>query len=372
MYRILFGLAPSVVILAVFSWLVHVEGQSYRRRFQENVREQLAKRLVHGEKPPTPDQSLSPVPENDQGGLVANKSRLTPDPTLGLPAKQEQKLRSQEHTETLPPKAVETPPEPIKIVRPSPIPSLTPEPKPSATTLPKNNHWPVDPIPWKDPLRLTRDEEIKVGKAVHEVILQHHRVLSPAQEVAFRNHLQTLVIPLLEHRTRKDGEPQIFLVGSAEAFAFSHLGGYIYLSPVLARSIPEDVELEFILAHEIAHIDLRHGIEKVAKEMGAEARRQDQRGLVQRIYHQIAEGYDSEQEYAADKWACQELLKMGRSHHDIRMFLLRLQNYNARQQGVDIEKPPAGLDADIQDVEHHWQRHPAIPYRLNRLEKIME
>ena len=37
MYRILFGLAPSVVILAVFSWLVHVEGQSYRRRFQENA-----------------------------------------------------------------------------------------------------------------------------------------------------------------------------------------------------------------------------------------------------------------------------------------------------------------------------------------------
>ena len=239
--------------------------------------------------------------------------------------------------------------------------------------LPNNGHWPVDPVPWKDPLKLTQDEEAKIGKAVHEVILLHHRVLPASAEAAFRDHLHAVVLPLLELRSGKHGDPKIYLVSSDDAFAFSHLGGYIYLSTFLSKLIPEDVELEFILAHEIAHLDMRHGIEKAARELGAEAHRPpDQPGLVQRIYHQIAEGYDSEQEDAADKWACQQLVNLHRPRHDIRMFFVRLQDYNARNQGVERQKPMAGLDAEFQDIEHHWQTHPAIPFRLGRLKAILD
>jgi len=374
MPRILLSVLPSILIVAVCFWLVQVEGQSYRKQFRDTARDQLTKRLVQRQGAPAPDHPPVPATEKDQGRSVANPGRAPRAATPGPLAKQKQAKEpsSQKPIETPPTKAVEAPPEPAKIVRQSSPPALTLEPKPPPPPLPKNGRWPVDPIPWKDPLKLTHEDEVKIGKAVHQVIRQHHRVLPPSAEALFRDHLHTLVLPLLELRSRKDGDPKIYLISSGDAFAFSHLGGYIYVSTYLFRLVPEDVELEFILAHEIAHLDLRHGIEKAARELGAEAHRADQPGFVQRIYHQIAEGYDSEQEYAADKWACQQLVNLKRPRHDIRMFFVRLQDYNARKQGGEPQKPMAGLDAEVQDVEHHWQRHPAIPFRLNRLKTILD
>src|SRR5262245_16522540 len=54
MPRNLASLVPSVLILVVCSWLVHVEGESYRRRFPGTASDQLAKRLVPGVKPAAP------------------------------------------------------------------------------------------------------------------------------------------------------------------------------------------------------------------------------------------------------------------------------------------------------------------------------
>jgi hypothetical protein len=374
MNRIIIGLAPSILILVMCSWLVHLEGQSYRRRFRETARDQLTKRLVRRQEAPTPDQPPVPGTHKDQGGPDASPGRVSRVPNLGPLASQRQAKEPsyQESIGKSLPNEIAPPPKAIDIVRPSPSPSLTPEPKRSAPPLPKNGHWPVDPIPWKDPLKLTHDEEVKIGKAVHEVIRQHHHVLPSAEEAAFHDHLHDLVLPLLELRSRKDGDPRIYLIRSGNAFAFSHLGGYIYLSTFLSQLIPDDVELEFILAHEFAHLDTRDGIEKAAREVGAEARRPNEPGLAQRIYHQIADGYDSEQEYAADKWACQQLVNLKRPRHDIRMFFVRLKDYNARKQGVEPQKPIAGLDAEVQDVEHHWQSHPVIPFRLDRLKTILD
>src|SRR5262249_7064123 len=64
------------------------------------------------------------------------------------------------------------------------------------SVLSAKRRWPVDPIPWKDPLKLTRDEEAKLGKAVHEVIRRHHHVVGEGAETAFLNHLYRLSVPL--------------------------------------------------------------------------------------------------------------------------------------------------------------------------------
>ena len=310
------------------------------------------KRLVLRMEAPKPDQPSFPATGKDQGG--SNGSQF---PKLSeTPLSKEMKL----------------PVGPIRTEQLSPPPSLTHEPTPPAPPLPSNDRGPVEPIPWKDPLKLTHDDEVKIGKAVHELILKHHPVLQPPAEAVFRDQLHTLVLPFLRLRSRKDDDPRIYLVDSDEAFAFSHLGGYIYVSTYLSRLAAQDVELEFVLAHEIAHLDMRHGIEKAARELAAEAQRTDQPGLVRRIYHQIADGYDSKQEYDADEWACQQLVNLKRSRHDIRMFFERLKDYNARKQGVEPHKPMAVLDAKVQDIENHWQTHPAIPYRLEHLKAFLD
>ena len=353
MRRIVVGLSPSILILVTCSWLVQVAGQSYRRRFQETARDRLANRLVQGEQPQAPAAPpRSPTQNHD--GSVAGAGHVTRVPPAAPPTKKDPEQASQ-----------------APIVRPSPPPIETPAPKPPAPTPATRHNWPVDPIQWKDPLKLTHDEEVQVGKAVHEVILQHHQV---REDPEFQNRLYKLSIPL---QPRKDSVYKFYLLDSRDPIAFSHLGGYIYLDRSLANLVADDIELEFIIAHEMAHLELRHGVTQVAKMMDLKAAAQpDQPGLVQRLYHQIAVGYDDLQEFAADAWAGQRLMRLRRSPHGILSFLRRLEkyaNHDAVRNGrVSPVKPETPLEAEIQDVEKHWRTHPAMPLRLGKLQELID
>jgi predicted Zn-dependent protease len=249
--------------------------------------------------------------------------------------------------------------------------------KPAETDLPRKPRWPVDRVPpGTDPLKLTHDQEVKLGQAVHEVILEHHHVLQPGDNPAFVNRLYALAAPFLDQRSRKDIEPKIYLLDSDDVVAFSHLGGYIYLSRYLQRWITSDVELMFLIAHEIAHLDQRDGLHQAAKAMAAKqpSPRGGEPGLVQRIYHQIAAGYAPDQDYAADQWAARQLLRMGKTRHEILLFLRRLEHFGVQEKANPTHplKPLAALEAEVQDVEAHLQRHPPIPFRVNLLEKVID
>jgi predicted Zn-dependent protease len=252
--------------------------------------------------------------------------------------------------------------------------STVPRPIPGGSARPNVNPLPTpdagqppEPTAWKAPLSLPREEEAKLGAAVHDLIVKHHLV---STEVGFRNRLLTLVAPLLESRAQGSPEPSLDIIQSDEPFAFSHVGGYLYVSQFLDRLVPHDVELQFLLAHEIAHIDKRHGIQKLAREMAGEIPGPGSPGLARRVYHQIAVGYDAEQEYEADAWACQQLIKLGHSRHEILGLHRRMMNYEATHQNAGRQKPTAPLDEEVQDVERHWRRHPAIPLRLSKLDRI--
>ena len=198
----------------------------------------------------------------------------------------------------------------------------------SATPPVGRSRWPVDPIQWKSSIKLKPDEEAKLGKALHEIIRHHHQVLAEEAAPEFLNHLYKLSARL----RAADVETKIYLIDSNESLSFSHIGGYIYLSRRLAQTISEDVELEFILAHEMAHLEKHHGIAQVVREMVTKTIPSDQPGLVQRLYHQIAAGYDPRMEYEADASACHRLVRLKRSAHGICLFLRRLENYEFRRR----------------------------------------
>jgi len=366
MPRILVGLAPSILILVTCSWLVHLEGESYRRQFRDTARDQLTKRLVQGELPHANVPMRPSVIEEEHAGSITDAGHTTPGVSPGPIVQEEPGHASQATIETPGSKTVERSPEPIEIVRTSPPPIETPAPTP-----PKRHHWPVDPIQCTDPLKLTHDEEAQVGKAVYDVILQHHQV---QEEPEFQNRLYRLSMGL---EPPKDSVYKFYVLDSRDPIAFSHLGGYIYLDRSLANLVADDIELEFIIAHEMAHLELRHGVTQVAKTMDRKSAGQpDQPGLVQRLYHQIAVGYDDSQEFAADKWAGQRLMELRRSPHGILSFLRRLEKYanhdGVRNGRVSPVKPETPLEAEIQDVEKHWRTHPAMPLRLGRLQELID
>jgi len=365
MPRILVSAVPSIVILVVCAWLVQVEGEWYRRRFRETAAKELTTRLVQGHRTvaattaPTeagaskagqakPDPIEVPKPRSIQSETSAAKNAPRHELNLRDSGDSSRALEQRKTTPTL-----------ADAANVPPVPATKPKPKPN---------WPNDPISWKDPRKLTGGEEAKIGKALHELILRHHQVLGEDAEPAFLNHLYKLSAGL----NKENLELSFHILDSNQAFAFSHLGGYVYLSRRLARLVPEDVELEFIIAHEMGHLEKRHGIEKIAKGVGTEGVWPDRPGLVQRFYHQIAAGYDSRQELEADAWACQRLMKLGRSPHGILSFLRRLENYDVRNSRGGPMQPESPVDAEVQAVERHWRTHPRVPLRLLPLQELTD
>ena len=64
-------------------------------------------------------------------------------------------------------------------------------------------------------------------------------------------------------RPRDSDRLTIVIIASDEVNAFAHLGGYVYLHKGMLDFAESDAELQFVLAHEIAHIELGHCARKV-------------------------------------------------------------------------------------------------------------
>jgi len=220
----------------------------------------------------------------------------------------------------------------------------------------------------KDALALTPEEERRVGRAVNEAITQRHKTV-PA--VRLQQVILDAARPLLAQRARKEIDYHITILDSADLNIFSHLGGHIYVSRGLFDFVAEDSEWRFLLGHEIAHVDRKHGARRVS-EMARAATDAGKTapGLVAAVYRQVAEGYSDDQEYEADAWAYRHMSALGDSRREGLMFLRRLMGYMEQHRLESHRAPQTAPDADVQDVENHWLTLPSALDRLERLRNL--
>jgi hypothetical protein len=220
-----------------------------------------------------------------------------------------------------------------------------------------------EPQPADRPLDL--EEEVRVGRAVRERILGRHKVLA---DESIQQRLRSAAAPLLEHRRRRDLDPSFTILDSEKAFAFSHPGEYLYVSRGLFNLIKSEVELQFILGQEFAHLSLRH-LEQAA---GVRTRGGDgPSGLVRRIYRQIALGYAEEQVFEADAWSFRTLRQLGHPTYRVLSLLSPRYDFNgAPDPRGTRRKPETDPAADRQDIENHWQSNPPAAERFERLQAL--
>jgi Zn-dependent protease with chaperone function len=134
----------------------------------------------------------------------------------------------------------------------------------------------------------------------------------------------------------------------------------------------DDAELQFVLGHEIGHVDLKHCVRglnyaaHISKWTDATVGE-----LSQVAYRLIALGYSADLEFAADEYAFRALIAVGRSRNEALAFPRHLLTY-ARENGFETggRKPSSLPDAAIQQIENHFRSHPPAEERLKRLEKI--
>jgi Zn-dependent protease with chaperone function len=208
---------------------------------------------------------------------------------------------------------------------------------------------------------------MRLGGALNQVILQFN---TPVQNGPWSERTYLAAKPLLANRTRKDLEYTFTILDSDVVNAFSHPGGYIYLTRGLFPFLGEDEEtaLQFVLAHEIAHVELKHMIQAL-QDRGVQ---KIDMGTLEKMYVLILPlAYPDKVEFAADRWAYSQLMRLDNSRYDVLKFLRKLKGYAEAHNFSDGRvryEPRKGLSP----VMNHLRAHPAAWKRLNELESLTD
>ena len=200
----------------------------------------------------------------------------------------------------------------------------------------------------------TPEDEYYIGRAVGANILAAYKAYTKNQDLTlYLNRIcQTLVI--------NSSRPEIFngyhvlVLDSNEYNAFATPGGHIFVTRGLVESAISEDALAAIIAHEISHIILRHGLSiindmKINEEMAAMAQQAAafsgnrnqgaQRALAMRnsvagiIDTMLKNGYSRPQEFEADNAAAALLAASGYDPNGLLDMLRVLQKVQQSQKG---------------------------------------
>jgi predicted Zn-dependent protease len=217
---------------------------------------------------------------------------------------------------------------------------------------------------WQD---LTPEQEYYVGRAVAAQVLQTYRPLDRPQANEYLNLLgQSLAI--FSERPETFGGYHFLLLDSDEINAFAAPGGLILVTRGMLRCCRNEDELAAVLAHEISHVELKHGLSAIkqgrltqaftiiasesAKQMGGEelaSLTEAFEGSVSDVVMTLTtSGYSRKQEHAADSAAVALLQRAGYPAAAMITMLERMDERLADSGGLGFAKthPSARSRAD--------------------------
>lgn len=318
--------AFGVIYVAGAAGVVHLQGEAYRGRLSRQRQGDavaLLRPIPPAERRPigeTPASSVAVEPTGSEPPSVAPERKTKPTPTLAT-------------------------------VKPEPA----PEPQPAAK-LPDLIVANLD--------KLSAEEESRLGKLLHLLIVANH---GADLDNPYQRAVTAAAQPIIDRRSRRNVEVTITVLDSNEVNAFSHLGGYLYVTRGLFNLAATPEEFRFVVGHELAHEDLRHGQALVAE--ATRAGELNGVGTLQALYHQIAVGYTEAQENEADDWVIDQMNKLDHTKRESLGFLRRLVGLSEQNGYRNGRKPPKTATADaVQDVDNYYRSQPAAWKRLSRLE----
>jgi len=217
---------------------------------------------------------------------------------------------------------------------------------------------------WQD---LTPEQEYYIGRAVVASVLQMYRPLDLPQANAYLNLLgQSLAV--FSNRPETFGGYHFLLLDSDEVNAFAAPGGLILVTRGMLRCCENEDELAAVLAHEIGHVELKHGLSAIkqgrlnsaltiiatesAKQLGNDqliSLTQTFEASVQDIATTLlSKGYSRKQEQEADAAAVRLLRRAGYPERSVITMLNRMDKQLGRSRGLGFDKthPSAKSRAD--------------------------
>jgi Peptidase family M48 len=349
-------------VLVVAAFLSHVAGESYRSTLLKTRRADLLARLIVPEEHrPDPVASIgtgNAPPETRVASAGASEPMVKEKPEPAPPPEKEKPAPA--------PPAREIPP-PV-VAAASRTPDTAPREKPTPPAVPASG--PAPPPALELPpnlLSMTREQEEQTAITLDQLIRSKNHILN---DIALQQRVTDTIRPLMPARKRKElSRYRYGIIDSDEVSTFSQLGGYIYLSRGAFRLAANDVELQFLLAREMAHIDANDCARLLAHRDSARTTADPDPPA--RTYARLVAALPEEAEFQADIWAYRQLIRLGHSPYQILGFLRRYLKYAEEKQAYE-ERAAAGPAFDNPDskLENHWRKLPSPVDRLERLREV--
>ena len=220
---------------------------------------------------------------------------------------------------------------------------------------------------------ITPEQEYYIGRTVAATILTQNK---PFDQKAMTTYLNTLgqYLALCSDRPETFIGYHFLIMDTSDINAFAAPGGFILVSRGMLRCCKSEEALAGVLAHEIGHVELNHGLQAIDKSrltaaatiLGTEAAKnlggKDLADLTKTFESSIADitstvmnsGYARKFEFQADKAAVTILERSGYSPSGL-VSLLQQMEKNLKPGGHDFAKT-----------------HPAPQDRINELGRIIK
>ena len=240
----------------------------------------------------------------------------------------------------------------------------------------------------------TSRDEYYLGRAVAAVILGRYKPYTANPDLT--NYLNLICRTLVINSS----QPEIFkgyyvvILDSPEYNAFATPGGHIFITRALVEAALSEDALASIIAHELAHILLKHGMGivydmKLNERMAGIAERaaefnsknaDDARRAIELrnsvmvyIDAMLQNGYSQAQEYEADQAAAGILAASGYDPQALVDMLKVLQKVQgSRQGGFNTTHPsPEQRIASLEKAAESYRSPDTRPYRLPRFKKLL-
>ncbi len=257
-------------------------------------------------------------------------------------------------------------------------------PRPGSLVANGESHRVPDPY-WSQPFlnkvwdldTLTAQDEAAIGGELNRVILE----FNPRDDRTSTRGLLEVVTAYTESRPRMELNYSVTILDSDVPNAFSHPGGYLYVSRGLLDMVAdaEDHVLEFVIGHELAHLELGHAMGCLRSPVVRELKD----GTLRKLYFLILpHAYPDELEFAADEWVYSRMRRRGRSNFEILACLRKVAAYakangfeNGRAKPEDTLTDPVGDEKGIalaSPIENHLRAHTAAWKRLDHLKRLRD
>jgi predicted Zn-dependent protease len=195
---------------------------------------------------------------------------------------------------------------------------------------------------------LNDEQEYYLGRSVSALIFTHYKPLHNKKAIDYVNKVGRVVAAASDKPETYNGY-KFMILDSNEINALSAPGGYVFVTKGFINILPDEDALAAVLAHEVGHIALGHGMKAISSSnltdalliIGKEAAASQTSGYASELTNLfgdsvnqvfdtlITSGYSRSQEYDADKYAAHLLAKSGYNPNSLQTALERLDKAGA-------------------------------------------